>query len=288
MTTSPPPERSVVVGIDGSRDAVGAALWAVDEAVSREIPLRLLYAIDPQRESDRPNEAARDLATGELAVRQALNAVEATGKPIKIEVEISQARPVEALLKASSAAAMVCLGAVGLNHAMPGGVGSTATALVLSAHCPVAIVRPPGGVASGRTGWIVAEVDEGPENAALEQGLDEARLRDAPLRVLMAWESRFSDTHDADAVASNNRAVKAQLDRRLERWRRRYPDLDVQSVPVHGSTLRYIAQNAKSIQLVVVAAQRSGGTTDFVGPSGIAALRDTECSVLVCNRQRLL
>ena len=42
--SSPP---TVVVGIDGSRSAVDAALWAVDEAVSRDIPLRLVYAIDP-------------------------------------------------------------------------------------------------------------------------------------------------------------------------------------------------------------------------------------------------
>ena len=44
---------SVVVGIDGSRSAVDAALWAVDEAVSRDIPLRLVYAIDPERPPDR-------------------------------------------------------------------------------------------------------------------------------------------------------------------------------------------------------------------------------------------
>ena len=37
------PSPAVVVGIDGSRSAVGAALWAVDEAVSRDIPLRLVY-----------------------------------------------------------------------------------------------------------------------------------------------------------------------------------------------------------------------------------------------------
>lgn len=38
---------SIVVGIDGSKPAVQAALWAVDEAASRDIPLRLLYAIEP-------------------------------------------------------------------------------------------------------------------------------------------------------------------------------------------------------------------------------------------------
>ena len=41
------PAPSVVVGIDGSRSALDAALWAADEAVSRDVPLRLVYAIDP-------------------------------------------------------------------------------------------------------------------------------------------------------------------------------------------------------------------------------------------------
>src|ERR1700758_5291243 len=36
----------IVVGIDGSKAAMRAALWAVDEAVSREVPVRLLYAIE--------------------------------------------------------------------------------------------------------------------------------------------------------------------------------------------------------------------------------------------------
>ena len=35
----------VVVGVDGSDAALAAALWAVDEAVDREAPLRLVHAI---------------------------------------------------------------------------------------------------------------------------------------------------------------------------------------------------------------------------------------------------
>src|ERR1700682_1753571 len=80
---------SVVVGIDGSRAAVQAALWAVDEAVSRDIPLRLVYANAPPDTSDTdPKDAASRLATAELAVRYAFSAVESTEKPVKIEVEI--------------------------------------------------------------------------------------------------------------------------------------------------------------------------------------------------------
>ena len=93
---------AVVVGIDGSRSAVGAALWAVDEAVSRDIPLRLVSAIDP---SDHPNadpeDAARELATAEIAVRQAYTAVESTDKPVKIEIEILQKNPTRALIESS-------------------------------------------------------------------------------------------------------------------------------------------------------------------------------------------
>src|SRR6478735_7951359 len=102
---------SVVVGIDGSRSALDAALWAVDEAVSRDIPLRLVYAIDPDAATGSDNQAAaRDLATAEIAVRQAFTAVESTEKPVKIEVEILQDRPVRALWGASRWAAVICVG----------------------------------------------------------------------------------------------------------------------------------------------------------------------------------
>lgn len=47
--SDPRPARAVVVGIDGSRAATHAALWAVDEAVNRDIPLRLVYVIDPSQ-----------------------------------------------------------------------------------------------------------------------------------------------------------------------------------------------------------------------------------------------
>ena len=117
MRDSPRSSTAVVVGIDGSRDAVDAALWAVDEAVSRDIPLRLVYAIDPDNNSgEDPQDIARDLATAEMAVRYAYTAVESTDKPVKIEVEILQARPTRALLEASRSAAMACVGAMGLRH----------------------------------------------------------------------------------------------------------------------------------------------------------------------------
>lgn len=284
--SSPP---SVVVGIDGSRSALDAALWAIDEAVSRDIPLRLVYAIDPGNTAGADSrDAARRLAAAETAVRYAFMAVESTEKPVKIEVEILQERPTRALLEASRWATVLCVGAVGLKNSTQGQVGSTAAALAASAHCQVAIVRCHDPHLA-RQRWVVAEVDDSPaSNGVLLRALEEARLRGARLHVLTTWQSRFTDIHDGHAVADGNRLAKAQLDRRLAHWTKRYPELEVRGVAVHGSTLNYIAKNASSIQLLVVGHERGRGITELVGPHGNAALPHTGFSLLVCEPQNVL
>src|SRR6185369_12261696 len=178
------PSPSVVVGIDGSRSAVYAALWAVDEAISRDIPLRLIYAIDPaDTTSTDPEDAARDLARAEVAVRHAFTAVESTDKPVKIEVEILQEPPTRALLTAARSAALLCVGAMGLKHCSQGRIGSTAAAVASSTHCPVAIVRGHDPIRTQHQ-WVVAEVDATTgSDGVLRRALEEARLRSAPLRV---------------------------------------------------------------------------------------------------------
>ncbi len=202
---------SVVVGIDGSQSAVDAALWAVDEAVSRDIPLRLVYAIDPEATTGTDNQAAaRDLATAEIAVRHAFMAVESTDKPVKIEVEILQGRPVRALKEASRWAAMLCVGSLGLAHSTRGHsrIGSTAAALATSTHCPVAIVHGHKPLPATQ-GWVVAEVNASPtSDGALRRAFEQAQLRQAPLRVLTTWQSRYTDIHDNNAVADGNRLSK--------------------------------------------------------------------------------
>lgn len=283
------PSPSVVVGIDGSRSALDAALWAVDEAVSRDIPLRLVYAIDPDETvSTDPEDAARALARAELAVRHAFTAIESTDKPVKIEVEILQERPTRALLEASRWAAMVCVGSLGLKHCGRGRVGSTAATLASSAHSPVAVVRGHDPHRASQQ-WVVAEVDESAaSDGVLRRALDEAQLRGAPLRVLTTWQSRFTDIHDSHAVADGNRLAKDQLDRRLAQWKKRYPDLDVRAVAAHCSTLNFLTKNAGSMQLLVVGHERAQGIAALVGPPGYAALQNADCSVLICESQNVL
>lgn len=259
---------SIVVGIDGSRAARRAALWALDEAVGRELPLRLVAAAAPGESPDAARTAVHDVGT----------VVAAAGRPVTVQTEVVSGVPAEALLAASRAAAMICVGAVGLKH-FEHRVGSTASALVASAHCPVAVIR-----GENRPGWIVVELDETPDSAAvLQAGVEEARMRDAPLRVLGTWQSDDPGAHDTD---ERNRLVRSQLDRRLETWRHRYPDLDVEPVAVHGSGLPWLSDNADAVALMVVGARNIVAVTELLGPAGCAALPGT--SVLIVDPQRLL
>jgi len=270
---------SIVVGIDGSRTAVRAALWAIDEAISRDIPLHLVAVAN----------SPADRADAELAVRAAAAAVEAAGRPVDLESRVLDGEPTPILLKHSSTAAMVCVGAVGRRHFDRHRVGSTTGALVAAAHCPIAVVRGDGESAAEPRGWVVVELDETPDSAAVLQfGVAEARLRNAPLRVLGAWQSRYTDVHDSHAVADGNRLVRSQLDRRLSQWRHLYPDLDAKPVAIHGSALNYLSKHADEIQLVVVGAPNATGVGDLLGPMGLTTLNDTDCTIVVVDRQRLL
>jgi nucleotide-binding universal stress UspA family protein len=264
------PSPAVVIGIDGSRSAMQAALWAIDEAVDREVVLQLVYAIDAS-ESD-AGERTAELATAERVIHQAFTAIESTGKPVKIEADIVHRHPITALMEASRSAAMLWVGSAGLKHAVKGHIGSTASALAATAHCPVGIVPTSAGPTSD--GWVLAVVDGSPYGSAvLELAVSEASLRGAPLRVL----------HTGRAADRNG--VAAQLDRRLRAWRHSHPDVEIESTTLSGSVvdyLGYLHRHAERVQLLVV---DPGRVDILVDPVGRAALDAARCSLLISDRQ---
>jgi len=254
---------SIVVGIDGSQAAIRATLWALDEAVSRDVPLHLLYVIEQV-----DGHEADELAIAQTAVRRAIAAVEDTGRPVKIETEIDQGPPLASLTRASESAAMVCVGGAGLRHGQPGRLGSTAAALTISARCPVAIIRGHDDYHRQPGQGIVVEVEGSADNyVLLGAAREEARLRNAAVQAVFC-----------------GRAISG-LDRGLDRCSRRYPRLGVESARV-GSLLDYLAHNGRSVQLLIVDSQNQH-LHELVGPAGSAMLQDSDCSLLVVNRQHL-
>lgn len=258
-----PPSPAIVVGIDGSPGSVEAALWAIDEAVDRDLPLRLLYAIEPSNSTvSNSHSMAQAFVIAEASVRYASMAVESADRPVKIEIEILHGRCVDLLVAASRSAAIICIGALGVDAAGDGRMGSTPSALVARAHCPVAIVRRSASPRQ-ETGWVAAVVDGSADApTVLDHAVQEARVRAASLRVLL------------DA--------KANLEGYLASWHTRYPELDIQAVTVPTGPLDYLARHIDSIGLIVLGRQPSEELSALMSHPATNGL---ECSALVCGRR---
>jgi nucleotide-binding universal stress UspA family protein len=281
--SSLPVQPAIVVGVDSSAAAGRAAVWAVDEAVSRDIPLRLVHILEGEDSS--PGGAAQKLADAKSAVHRVVRAVEATDKPVKLETEVFPGRAASALIRLSRHAAMVCLGAVGSHPLQHGRIGSTATAVAGAAHCSVAIIHGTTFSNSAHDNVILVATDDSPDDGVLlEAAFREAALRDAPLRVITCWQPPRADpetTHAGDL------RIRAQLDRRLARWCHMYPDVEVHTDAAHGNLSEYVTTHARRLQMLIVSARGPGHVREVVGPAGNAALSRTDCTVLIVDHQHL-
>lgn len=263
----------VVVGIDGSQGAIQAAQWAVEEAVSRDVPLRLVHVAPPNVQP--PTLASVDndrlhIEYGETALRMASDAVAATSKPVKVETALVRGEPIATLVAESGNAAMVCVGAVGIGCFARAWLGSTAAELAEAADCPVAIIRAHQNQPGPDSNWIVVPVDDPPENGAVVQyAMDEAQLRQAPVLALGVWHEDFGETRFDD------------LDQRMQTWRRRYPDVHVSSIATRADMAGFLADNRDRVQLAVLGSGDADQVARIIRPQSHPILGHRGSSVLV-------
>src|SRR5258705_11278332 len=93
------------------------------------------------------------------------------------------------------------------------------------AHCPVAIVRF-GGAPQTDSGWIAAVQNDEPDNeAVVHRAMEEGRVPRGPVLL---------------------------IDRRLDSWGRRYPDVHVRTVFARPRRTRSLENPGNPIQLAVV------------------------------------
>src|SRR5271165_338204 len=273
MHDSNTPQSTVVVGIDGSEAAIQAARWAVDEAVSREIPLRLVQVI-PEQVEPAPlasvGTVGMEREYAETALRIASAAVEATGKPVKVETAILRGDPAAMLIAESRDAEMVCVGSVGIGRFARAFLGSTAAELAEAAHCPVAIIRTQQSQLKHDSALIVVEVSESPDNNhVVEQAMAEAQLRHAPVLALGVLRK---DTGDMPSD---------ELKRRVECWGRRHPGVNIYAGATRADIADFLAVMDKTIQLAVIGSTDADQVARLIGPHRHPSLGHAECSVLI-------
>lgn len=247
--------KSVVVGIDGSQAAVNAAKWAIDEAIGLQLPLRLVHVVG-RKNARSPSAELSDweLETGETALYQAEVAVLGAGKPVAVETVLLSGDPEQVLIDESSDAALVCVGTDQRRWATDRLLGATETALATRAHCPVAIIRTNPDGTPARPGVIAVVLnDEADNDEVVHQAMEEGRRRHATVR---------------------------QIDRRLNSWVRRYPDVPVEVVAA-GAGARSSENRSNAIGLAVVGRADVDQIAELATPNCHPILGYPSCSVLV-------
>jgi nucleotide-binding universal stress UspA family protein len=247
--------KSVVVGINGSQAAVNAAKWAIDEALSRQMPLRLVYVI-PRQEAQIGSAPISEweLERGEMALSQADCAIQSAGKPVEVETAILSGDPAQVLINQSQDAALVCVGTARRGWVSDGLLGPTAVALLARAQCPVAIIRTNPDGSPTELGVIAVVLNDEPDNEeVVHQAMEEARRRHATVR---------------------------QIDRRLNSWIRRYPDVAVQTVAA-GTGMKSSEKQSSAIELAVVGSADADEIAGLATPNCHPIVGYPDCSVLV-------
>ena len=271
--SNPDSSERVVVGIDGSDAALNAAKWAVAEAVSRNIPLRLIHAI-PQRDADgAQGDESLDIEYAQTSLRAADAALQGMGDPVKVECDIVHGSPESALIEASRRAAMICVGSVGTGWMARTVLGSTAGAVAARAHCPVAVIRSNPEAAESDSGFIAVAVDESSDNdAVLEHGFREARLREAPVLAMGVWRWGLGEI------------PYSQLDKRLGPWVSQYREVHVQPAAARRGAAEFLTHTQESVRLAVIGSEDADKVARMVGPITPHLGGHTGCSVLVVRK----
>jgi nucleotide-binding universal stress UspA family protein len=252
-----------------------AAIWAVDEAVSRDTALLLMTVVDR-----RSRHREREYERAQAALHRAWKAAEETGQPVKIESNIVEGDPVTELIEVSRTAEMVCVGARGTRDSAHHDPGSVAVALAQGAFAPVAIVQRRHTRKRSSAGqWVVAALETATgSHAVLDTAFVEAVLRKAPVLALTPWSAAGSPK------AVLHESIREKLDHYLADAD---DDVEVQmsTLPMADHIANLIEQSADIDQLVIIGPDDPGFVTDVIDPKLRKKLRHTDCSILILRHR---
>ena len=295
-----PRRRAILVGVDGSAEALGAVRWAAHDAALRNVPLTLVHVVNtpvpgrpqvPVLAGFRQWQEKRAREFIKSAIEVAEDSIGERG-PVQIDSKVFYSATVPTLVGLSKEAEMVVVGYRG--H---GGVlvrtflGSVSSGLVYHAHCPVAVIHDEEPlVADVARAPVLVGIDGSPASeAATAIAFEEASRRGVGLMALHAWtDLRVSDFKESfpnfnwDGQLSHEEATLAE---RLAGWQERYPDVGIRRQIEIGEPARPLIEASKLAQLIVVGSHGRGGFAGMLlGSVGAAVVNRARIPVIVARQ----
>ena len=293
----------IVVGVDGSKDADAALLWALREGAWRSATVTAVVACGPDdcpetMADDARGDEARMAAAAHQVVQDALARLGTPelGTPGLSTVDLVErpvaADPVAALVEASRDADMLVIGHRGGGRLRRLLAGSVSSACLHQATVPVVVVRD-GVLPPAEQGPVLVGVDGSDASiAALRWAAETADARFTSLRVLHSW-SPVPPVYTGfyvgagggfDAEVVQKVAENVLNDSMLRGFGFDGPGVPTEGVLAVGSAARSLVEASEYAQLLVVGARGGGGFAELVlGSTSHQAVHHAHCPVAVLH-----
>jgi nucleotide-binding universal stress UspA family protein len=267
MMSSEIPNGAVVVGIDGSQQALAAVEWATELATMENRPLALVHATSlpspnwmgywgtDEREFEKIVREAADQRMAE-AVQRARQVAET----VDLHQLVLVRDPRSALLDLSGAASTIVLGSRGLGPVRSLLLGSVGAALVRHAKCPVVVLRE--SRREPELGVVVGVDVRAATPAVLEFAFAQAAARKVSLTVVhvaadtaAALPAVYVEVSPTEEEMEAHRRLTAEL---ISGMSERFPDVEVHTEVAHGHPQEFLTRLGDRGRLLVVGSHEGG------------------------------
>ena len=268
-----PTRFGILVGIDGSPESLAAVRWAAREAVLRRRPVTLMHVVSPIIVSWSIEAVLSDYQGWQednadnviKLAQEALSAVVDGSPALEVLVERRHDGVMTELADASGSADLIVIGSRGLGPVGGALLGSVSRGLLHHARCPVVVAKDGvvGNTASDLP--VLLGIDGSPSSeAAIGFAFAEASRRGVELVALHAW----SDVALFPFLGMDWHTFEDQgheiLGERLAGWQEQYPDVTVHRRIVCDKPARWLIDESRQAQLVVVGSRGRGGISGML------------------------
>ncbi len=290
MTSDVAAGAPVVVGVDGSEEALRAVDLAARLANERQRALRVVHAFIwpemhvPLGPAPGAPEDAGLAHDAERVVSAALVRARTAAPDLRVEGEVITGPAVPVLLAESRSAVMTVVGSRGLGGFTGLLVGSVAVALAAHSKRPVVVAR--GEL--DRPGDVLVGVDGSADSsAAIAFAFEEACAEGTGVIALLVFRFPASGepgdmvplVYSAEDLADEEAVVLAES---VAGFRDRYPDVPLRSLIVRDRPGRALVHASERARLVVVGSRGRGGFTGLLlGSVSHAVLHHAGCPVAI-------